>query len=47
MSVLQGLMQHDAPLDLQHAYRRLATMHAQSGEVVTLLDPDGTVARVS
>jgi len=47
MSVLEGLMQHDAPLDLQHAYRRLATMHAQSGEVVTLLDPDGTVARVS
>jgi fatty-acyl-CoA synthase len=46
MSYLQGLMQHDAPLDLQHAFRRLATMHANAGEVVTLRTPDGEVDRV-
>jgi fatty-acyl-CoA synthase len=39
-------MQHDAPLDLQHAFRRLAGMHADAGEVVTLRSADGSVDRV-
>ena len=42
-----GLMQHDVPLDLQHAFRRLHGMHGQTGEVVSLRTAEGEVDRLS
>src|SRR5919112_216851 len=38
--MLEGLMQHDHPLTLQHVLWRLRTMNGD-GEVVTLTGPDG------
>jgi len=46
-SLPHGLMQHDAPLDLQHAFRRLHGMHGVSGEVVSLRTAEGEVDRLS
>src|SRR5271154_5008218 len=43
--MLQGLMQNDFPLTLNHIRRRMQTAN-HGAEVVTLL-PDGTVQRIS
>jgi len=42
--MLQGLMQDDFPLTLEHIRRRMHTS-SPDAEVVTLLDGDGSVQR--
>jgi fatty-acyl-CoA synthase len=45
--MLEGLMQYDVPMSLQHAFERMHRMHGASGEVVTLRDPAGEITRIS
>ena len=45
--MLEGLMQYDVPMSLQHAFERMHRMHGTSGEVVTLRDPAGEITRIS